>query len=71
MHYKTVFYPHVSVTHGYAKGSYRDIGLLRHHMLSAVRYFSKWGWLIDFERRQLNSRVAAFSASRKQEAFSD
>ncbi len=71
MHYKTVFYPHVSVTHGYAKGSYQEVGLLRHHVLSAVRYFSKWGWLIDFERQLLNGRVAEFSAGRKQEAFSD
>lgn len=56
-HYKTVFYPHVAVTHGYAKASYRDKRLLGHHLRSAVRYFSKWGWIRDADRLRLNRRT--------------
>ena len=56
--YKTVFYPTVSVTHGYAKGSYNSFRLLKYHLGSAFRYFSKWGWLYDPERVTLNSRTA-------------
>lgn len=56
--YKTVFYPTVSVTHGYAKGSYNSFRLLKYHLRSAFRYFSKWGWLYDPERVTLNSRTA-------------
>ncbi len=54
---RTVFYPAVSVTHGYAKGSYKSRKLLRHHMISALRYFKKWGWFVDPGRRLLNKRT--------------
>lgn len=54
---KTVYFPHVSVTHGYAKGSYANPELLRHHVVSALRYFAKWGWYFDKERQMLNERV--------------
>lgn len=56
--YKTVFYPEVSVTHGYAKGSYHDAKLLKYHLRSAFQYFSKWGWIFDSERRRLNGKTA-------------
>jgi GT2 family glycosyltransferase len=55
--YKTVFYPQVSVTHGYTKGSYRDPKLLKYHLQSALKYFLKWGWIHDPERRRLNRRT--------------
>jgi len=55
-HYKTMFFPGVSVQHEYAKGSYRSLPLLRLHALSAIRYFSKWGWFRDPERDALNQR---------------
>lgn len=55
--HKTVFYPEVTVTHGYAKGSYRDLRLLGYHLRSALLYFSKWGWLCDQERSRLNKNV--------------
>lgn len=58
---KTVFYPRVAVTHGYAKGSYRSFRLLRHHVRSAIRYFSKWGWFRDRDTTVLNQRVVPFA----------
>jgi GT2 family glycosyltransferase len=54
---QTVFYPHVSVVHGYAKGSYQDARLLKHHISSAMKYFSKWGWFYDREREYLNRKT--------------
>ena len=54
---QTVFYPAVSVTHGYAKGSYKSRKLMLHHVVSAARYFSKWGWMFDQGRRLLNART--------------
>jgi GT2 family glycosyltransferase len=53
----TVYFPEVSVTHGYAKGSYRESRLLRYHIASAWRYFNKWGWLHDSERAALNQQI--------------
>jgi GT2 family glycosyltransferase len=54
---RTVFVPHVSIVHDYARGSYRDWRLLFHHMVSAARYFNKWGWLRDEERDRVNART--------------
>ncbi len=54
---RTVFYPEVSVTHGYAKGSYKNRKLFGYHLASAMRYFSKWGWFFDPGRRALNKRT--------------
>ncbi len=61
---KTVFYPHVDITHGYAKGSYKNYRELRHHVVSAVRYFSKWGWFFDRSARHLNMRLAVLAEDR-------
>lgn len=61
---KTVFYPHVTVAHGYAKDSYRKARLLKHHMVSAIRYFLKWGWFSDAEGQARNERVLPFEGNR-------
>lgn len=50
----TYFVPTVHVTHAYAKGSYRNRRLLIYHVVSAVRYFQKWGWILDRTRRDRN-----------------
>lgn len=54
---ETRFEPEVHVTHAYAKGSYRNSRLLKYHVVSAIKYFNKWGWLIDPTRRQRNRAV--------------
>ncbi len=59
--YRTVYFPDVAVHHGYAKGSYRNIRLLRLHLTSAIRYFNKWGWFSDPGRARLNQRTATIS----------
>jgi GT2 family glycosyltransferase len=51
---RTVFFPSVSVTHAYQKGSYKSSILLIRHMRSAFHYFNKWGWFYDPERRAVN-----------------
>ena len=61
--YKTVYYPKVAVTHGYAKGSYRDPKLLKYHLQSAFRYFCKWGWIHDPERSRLNKNTTPMNSS--------
>ncbi|OIR09418.1 N-acetylglucosaminyl-diphospho-decaprenol L-rhamnosyltransferase [mine drainage metagenome] len=57
---RVVYEPRVSVTHAYAKGSYRNKKLLTYHMASAIRYFTKWGWLFDSTRRKRNSAVLSY-----------
>ena len=54
---RTMFYPHVSVIHEYKKGSYKSPKLMIYHITSAIRYFNKWGWLFDNEKKKVNHRV--------------
>lgn len=55
--FDVVYYPHVSVAHEYAKGSYKNWTLLGRHVKSACKYFSKWGWFFDSERDLINARA--------------
>jgi hypothetical protein len=52
--FKTIYFPQVVVYHHYAKGSYRSVRLMMHHIASALRYFHKWGWFFDPERVDIN-----------------
>ena len=54
---RTMYYPNVVVYHEYAKGSYKNRRLLRYHLSSVVKYFNKWGWFYDTERRKINNRI--------------
>jgi GT2 family glycosyltransferase len=54
---KTIYYPHVHIYHEYGKGSYKNKKLLKYHIESAIKYFNKWGWFFDKERREINKKV--------------
>lgn len=54
---KTVVYPHVSIFHKFEKGSHTDRLLLKYHILSAIKYFNKWGWLLDKQREMTNKKA--------------
>jgi GT2 family glycosyltransferase len=51
---ETLFYPHVNITHKFEKESYTNPVLMRHHINSAIKYFNKWGWWFDSERKKIN-----------------
>lgn len=53
---RTMYYPEVSVFHEYAKGSYKNRKLLGYHICSVVKYFNKWGWIWDSNRKKVNRR---------------
>ncbi len=57
--YKTIFYPYVSVIHEYGRGSYKSMKLLYFHIVNMCRYFNKWGWFFDKERKEINARCIA------------
>ncbi|NWK43819.1 glycosyltransferase [Ralstonia pickettii] len=46
--------PSGTVIHKHGRASYRSMKMLMHHISSTVRYFNKWGWLRDPERKRLN-----------------
>lgn len=52
--YKNYFYPDVEVHHGFGKASFKSLKMTFVHVKSAVRYFNKWGWFFDKERKKIN-----------------
>jgi GT2 family glycosyltransferase len=55
--YRTVYDPRVAVIHHYQKGSYSNPKLLLNHLVSAVKYFNKWGWFWDAQREEINRQT--------------
>jgi GT2 family glycosyltransferase len=55
--FKTLFFPDATVVHEHAKESYKNKKMLFIHVLSVIRYFNKWGWFFDAERKVINNRV--------------
>lgn len=55
--YRNVYFPQATIYHGYERGSSKNIELFRQHILSAIRYFNKWGWFFDRERKLINKQV--------------
>lgn len=53
-HFRTVFYPHVTIYHYHERASYKNLLTFFHHAGSAVSYFNKWGWFYDPERQEIN-----------------
>ena len=51
---RTVYYPNAVVYHNYERGSNKDIVFLKHLISSGVKYFNKWGWFFDKERKMVN-----------------
>lgn len=55
--FRTVFFPNVEVIHHHAHGSYINLKLLFIHITNMIKYFNKWGWIFDKERREVNKRI--------------
>ncbi|UTH76557.1 glycosyltransferase [Chromobacterium sp. IIBBL 290-4] len=53
-HGVVLFNPKAVITHEFGRSSYKFGKLFFIHIQSAIRYFNKWGWLFDFERRRIN-----------------
>jgi len=57
MKYRTMFYPHVSITHVHAQESHKRKDHLIMHIKSTFYYFNKWGWFFDRTRRKINQNL--------------
>lgn len=54
---KTIYYPLVTIVHDHAHESYKNKKMLVEHVKSACKYFNKYGWFIDKERRINNQKM--------------
>ena len=52
--YKVIFYPEAEIIHEHGKASYKTRKMMIAHINSAIKYFNKWGWFFDKERKIRN-----------------
>ena len=57
--YKTIYFPKVSVYHGYESGANKSGRLFKIFIKSAITYFNKWGWFFDKSRCRVNKSALA------------
>lgn len=55
----TLYVPSAYVIHEHQQASYKNKVLLKAHIISAIKYFNKWGWVFDKQRRQINRDTIA------------
>ena len=55
--YRTLFYPAATVIHAHAAASKSSLRMLNIHIVNVSRYFSKWGWFFDRDRRKINKKA--------------
>ncbi len=55
--YLTVYFPYATIVHNHAQASYHSLKMLWIHSVNMCRYFNKWGWFCDRERRLFNRVV--------------
>ncbi len=56
-HRLTMYYPEVEVIHCHRAESYRNMRMTWIHAVNIIRYFNKWGWWRDDERRRFNTML--------------
>ena len=55
--YRTVFYPDAEIIHNHAQASYKNTKMLYIHIVNMIKYFNKWGWIFDKERKEINKKL--------------
>lgn len=53
----TLYYPEWTIVHAHARDSYKNTRMLQVHIRNLCRYFNKWGWIFDTERRLFNRQI--------------
>lgn len=56
-HYRTMFWPEVTIVHAHRAASYKSKRMLKIHMTNMIKYFNKWGWIFDRERSRVNREI--------------
>lgn len=54
--YKVIYFPEAEIFHEHGKASYKSRKLMMFHVKSAIKYFNKWGWFFDKERKVKNRK---------------
>lgn len=55
--FRTMFWPEVAIVHAHRAASYKSKKMLKIHITNMIKYFNKWGWMFDRERREWNREL--------------
>ena len=66
--YKTMYYPRVSIIHAHQQASHKSFRMLFVLLCNIIRYFNKWGWFFDNDRRRINAIARKQSVSGQKRA---
>jgi GT2 family glycosyltransferase len=55
--HKTILYPFVNIFHSRSSQKKASLKKLMYHFISYLKYFNKWGWLDEEERKSVNDRI--------------
>lgn len=53
--FRTLYWPEVSIVHRHRAASYASGRMMWIHITNMIKYFNKWGWFFDPERRRFNA----------------
>ncbi len=56
-YFKTLYWPEVSIVHAHRAESYKSKMMLKIHIVNMIKYFNKWGWIFDSERKKVNAEI--------------
>ena len=54
-----LYFAGAEIIHDHAAASRKSTKMLRIHIVNMIRYFNKWGWIFDRQRRKMNARLLA------------
>lgn len=63
--WQTLYYGKLHIYHHFRKSSYAELRFFYYHVVSAIKYFNKYGWWFDKERERINYAIL----SSKKHAF--
>ena len=55
--FRTLYWPEVSIVHRHRAASYASGRMMWIHITNMIKYFNKWGWFFDPERRRFNAQL--------------
>lgn len=56
--YRTMYVPYTTIIHNHRAESYKNRKMLKIHIINMIKYFNKWGWVFDKERREWNKKFS-------------
>ena len=54
---ETLYWPEITVVHAHKAASYKSRHMMWIHVRNMIKYFTKWGWIIDRERKRYNENL--------------